>query len=79
MSVASPGAITGRVSPPSLNIRSSSRIIYTTNAIESLHSQMRKNISTRKVFPNDDAVIKILFLEHPQLLQSLVRNVKDGI
>jgi len=38
------------------------RLIYTTNAIESLHSQMRKNIATRKVFPNDDAVIKILFL-----------------
>jgi transposase-like protein len=38
------------------------RIIYTTNAIESLHSQMRKNISNRKVFPNDDAVFKILFL-----------------
>jgi putative transposase len=38
------------------------RIIYTTNAIEGLHSQMRKNISNRKVFPHDDAVIKILFL-----------------
>ena len=38
------------------------RIIYTTNAIESLHSQMRKNIANRKVFPNDEAVIKILFL-----------------
>lgn len=38
------------------------RLIYTTNAIESLHSQMRKNIANRKMFPNDDAVIKILFL-----------------
>ncbi|HEY8669406.1 MAG TPA: IS256 family transposase [Terriglobales bacterium] len=38
------------------------RMIYTTNAIESLHSQMRKNISNRKVFPHDEAVIKILFL-----------------
>jgi transposase-like protein len=38
------------------------RIIYTTNAIESLHSQMRKNISSRKVFPHDEAVIKILSL-----------------
>jgi len=38
------------------------RMIYTTNAIESLHSQMRKNISNRKVFPHDDAVFKILFL-----------------
>ena len=38
------------------------RMVYTTNAIESLHSQMRKNISSRKVFPNDEAVVKILFL-----------------
>ena len=38
------------------------RMVYTTNAIESLHSQMRKNISSRKVFPHDDAVTKILFL-----------------
>ena len=37
-------------------------MVYTTNAIESLHSQMRKNISSRKVFPHDDAVTKILFL-----------------
>ena len=38
------------------------KMIYTTNAIESLNAQMRKNTSNRKVFPNDDAVIKILFL-----------------
>lgn len=37
-------------------------IIYTTNAIESLNSQLRKNTSNRKVFPNDNAIIKILFL-----------------
>lgn len=45
------------------------RIVYTTNAIESLHSQMRKNIANRKVFPNDEAVIKILFLN--------IRNFKN--
>jgi len=38
------------------------KIVYTTNTIESLNAQMRKNTSNRKVFPNDDAVIKILFL-----------------
>ena len=38
------------------------RIIYTTNAIESLNAQLRKNISNRKVFPNDESVIKLLFL-----------------
>lgn len=38
------------------------RIVYTTNAIESLNAQLRKNIANRKVFPHDDAVIKLLFL-----------------
>ena len=34
------------------------RLVYTTNAIESLHSQMRKNIAGGKLFPNDIAVLK---------------------
>lgn len=38
------------------------RLIYTTNAIESLNAQMRKNIANRKVFPNDDSLLKLLFL-----------------
>ena len=38
------------------------KIIYTTNAIEGLNSQLRKNTSNRKVFPCDDAVFKILYL-----------------
>jgi transposase-like protein len=37
-------------------------IIYTTNSIESLNSVLRKNTSSRKVFPSDDAVMKILYL-----------------
>lgn len=38
------------------------KVIYTTNAIESLHSRLRKNTSNRKVFPTDDSVLKLLFL-----------------
>lgn len=38
------------------------KTIYTTNAIESLNAQLRKNTANRKVFPTDDSVIKILFL-----------------
>lgn len=38
------------------------RIVYTTNAIESLNAQMRKNIANRKVFPSDESLIKLLFL-----------------
>jgi hypothetical protein len=38
------------------------RVIYTTNAIESLNYQLRKIIKNRGHFPNDDAVIKLLWL-----------------
>jgi len=38
------------------------RAIYTTNAIESLNFSLRKIIKNRALFPNDDAVLKILFL-----------------
>lgn len=38
------------------------KVIYTTNAIESLNSQFRKVIKNKKVFPSDDAVYKILYL-----------------
>jgi putative transposase len=45
------------------------RIIYTTNAIESLNYQLRKIIKNRGHFPNDDAVIKLLWLA--------IRDVED--
>ncbi len=38
------------------------KIIYTTNAIESLNYQLRKIIKNRGHFPSDDAVIKLLWL-----------------
>jgi len=38
------------------------KIIYTTNAIESLNYQLRKVTKTRGSFPTDDAVLKILYL-----------------
>ena len=38
------------------------RIIYTTNAIEGFNSQLRKVTNNKKVFPNDEAVFKILYL-----------------
>ncbi len=38
------------------------KIIYTTNAIESLHMRLRKIIKTRGHFPNDEAAIKLLYL-----------------
>ncbi len=38
------------------------RVIYTTNAIESLNFSLRKIIKNRALFPNDEAVFKILYL-----------------
>ncbi len=38
------------------------RVVYATNAIESLHSQLRKIIKTRGHFPSDDAATKLSWL-----------------
>jgi len=44
------------------------RILTTTNAIESLHMQLRKIIKTRGHFPTDEAATKLLYLA--------LRNIK---
>ena len=38
------------------------RVIYTTNAIESLNSVIRKATKQRKVFPTDDSAMKVVYL-----------------
>jgi putative transposase len=38
------------------------RIIYTTNAIESLNAKLRRAVRARGHFPHDDAALKLLFL-----------------
>src|SRR5688500_4283197 len=45
------------------------KIIYTTNAVESLNYQLRKIIKNRGHFPNDDAVVKLLWLA--------IRDIED--
>jgi putative transposase len=45
------------------------KIIYTTNSIESLNYQLRKIIKNRGHFPNDDAVVKLLWLA--------IRDIED--
>ena len=46
------------------------RLLYTTNAIESLHRCLRKVIKTRGHFPNDEAAAKLLYLA--------LRNIEKG-
>lgn len=38
------------------------RVLYTTNALESVHAQLRKIIKTRGHFPNDEAAVKLIWL-----------------
>ena len=38
------------------------KVIYTTNAIESLNYQLRKVTKTKGHFPTDDAVLKIFYM-----------------
>ena len=44
------------------------RILMTTNAIESLHRQLRKTLKIRGHFPTDEAAVKLLYLA--------LRNIK---
>ncbi len=45
------------VFPPAIR-----KVIYTTNAIESINAQLRKIIKTRGHFPSDDAATKLIWL-----------------
>jgi transposase-like protein len=38
------------------------KVIYTTNAIESLNSVIRKSVKTRKLFPSDNSALKVVYL-----------------
>lgn len=38
------------------------KVIYTTNAIESLNASLRKVLKNKRVFPSDDAALKLLYL-----------------
>jgi transposase-like protein len=38
------------------------KAIYTTNAIESLNSVIRKATRKRKLFPTDDSAMKVIYL-----------------
>lgn len=38
------------------------RVIYTTNAVESLNMSLREVITTRGSFPNQEAAMKLLYV-----------------
>ncbi len=50
------------------------KIIYTTNAIESLNSQFRKVTKTKLIFPNDESLMKMLYLATEKISKKWTRT-----
>ena len=51
------------------------KVVYTTNALESVNYQLRKVTRNRGHFPNDDALIKLLYLA----IRKMERHGRRGI
>ena len=58
------------------------KVIYTTNAIESLNSVIRKAVKKRKLFPTDDSAVKVIYLaihEASKKWTMPIRNWKQAL
>ena len=57
------------------------KIIYTTNAVESLNSTMRKIIKTRGSFPSEESALKLLYLAIQNLTAKwdTIQNWKEAM
>ncbi len=53
------------------------RVIYTTNAIESLNRSLRKVIKTKAVFPDEAAVCRLMYLAMNNIAKKWNRPIKD--
>ncbi len=53
------------------------RLIYTNNAIESYNRQLRKVTKTKAVFPNAQAVRKLLYLANARIVRKWTRPLVD--
>jgi len=53
------------------------KVIYTTNAVESVNSQLRKVTNNKRVFPNDEAVFKMLYLTINYITRKWTMPIRD--
>ncbi|MGR3279681.1 IS256 family transposase [Acaryochloris marina NIES-2412] len=53
------------------------KVIYTTNAIESLNRSLRKVIKTKAVFPNEESVYKLMFLAMRNISKRWTRPIMN--
>ena len=53
------------------------KIIYTTNMIESYHRQLRKVTKGKSVFPNDEALLKALYMATQDVLRKWTGRIQN--
>jgi len=53
------------------------KIIYTTNSAESYHRQLRKVTKSKSIFPNDRALIKMLYLATMDVTDKWTMRLRD--
>jgi len=53
------------------------KVIYTTNAVESVNSQLRRVTKNKRVFPNDESVFKILYLTIEYITRKWTMPIRD--
>jgi transposase-like protein len=53
------------------------KVIYTTNAIESLNSVLRKATKNRKIFPDDSSAYKVIYLAAEQASRKWTMPIRD--
>ena len=59
-------------SPPAIR-----RVVYTTNAIESLNYSLRKVRKGRGAFPNDEAIVKLLYMGLQHVAKKWTQPIRD--
>ncbi|WP_183279800.1 IS256 family transposase [Clostridium fungisolvens] len=52
------------------------KIIYTTNAMESYNRQLRKVTKAKSIFPNDEALLKSLYLATVDITQKWTQSIR---
>jgi putative transposase len=53
------------------------KIIYTTNNVESYHRQLRKVTKSKSIFPNDQALLKMLYLATMDASEKWTQRLRD--
>ena len=53
------------------------KVIYTTNAIESLNRSLRKVLKTKGAFPNDESIIKLMYLAMQNIAKKWTLPLRD--